>query len=167
MFVLVHWVAGSQHLLKDFLMLALRSVFVLLFTIVLGCSAENQDLIPVKGTVTLDEKVIVGATITFVPVGDTKGQGGATATNQDGEYEVFYPTGGKGLPAGEYKVTINYVTAIDGSRVKEDPDIPPIERQGKEHLLPKYSDPEKTELRARIAPNSGPYDFKLVSGKKK
>jgi hypothetical protein len=76
----------------------------------LGCGCNRgpvlPELVPVHGTVTLDGKPLSGASIAFVPIGNTRGTGADGCTDNNGQYEVFDRRGQKGAPVGEYRVSI-------------------------------------------------------------
>ena len=117
----------------------------------LGCGSKN-DAAPVAGTVSVDGKPADNATVTFIPQGQTKGNGGSALTDTTGRYEVINPRGGKGLSPGEYKVTVSYRRNADGS--PPDPNTPPIESKAKETLPVTYASPAATKLTASV-PASG------------
>src|SRR5262245_43486928 len=145
-----------------------RAGFGLLLTalvLVAGCGKDNDGLTPVAGTVFVDDAAAQGAVVTFFPTGNTPGNGGTGQTDATGKYEISTPQGKKGLPPGEYKVSVSYRRNPDGSA--PDPNVPPIESKAVELLPPKYSDREKTELTATVTAETKPHDFKVVTVKKK
>ena len=130
-----------------------------------GCGGGSGELVPTSGTVTLDDQSLANATVIFKPHGNTKGNGGSGQTDLSGRYEVMTPQGKKGLYPGTYKVVISRRLHKDGSVPR--PDEPPIESQARETLLPRYSDPNQTELSVNLAADhQGPVDFRLKSDKK-
>ena len=125
-----------------------------------GCGSTPDDLLPVAGTVTIDGQQASGATVAFVPVGDTKGNGGTGVADAAGRYEITTPQGKKGLLPGKYKVTVSRPLNPDGS--PPDPNVPPIESRARETLPVKYTDRDKTELNATLAPDDKrSFDFNL------
>lgn len=130
-----------------------------------GCGKGGAgDLLPVTGTVTLDNNPVGNATVTFQPEGDTKGHGGSATTDAGGKYEVTIPQGKKGLVAGKYKVVISRRLNPDGTVPPANE--PPIESKARETLPPRYSSPEQSELSAEVTPGATrAYDFALRSGK--
>jgi hypothetical protein len=73
-----------------------------------GCNRDSgaPKLVPVQGTITLDGKPLPRAAITFVPIGNTEGSGASGDSDKDGKYEVLDRRGEKGVPVGEYNVSI-------------------------------------------------------------
>jgi hypothetical protein len=103
--------------------------------------------------------------VSFIPQGNTSGNGGTGVADKTGKYEIATPQGKKGLPPGQYKVIVSYRRNKDGTA--PDPNVPPIESSAIEVLPLKYSDREKTELSATVGNEAKPHDFKLQTGKKK
>ena len=138
-----------------------------------GCSNNKKgpqvDLMPAAGTVTLDGKPLADADIAFYLQGDRPqgyaGSGGKT--DAQGKYELT--TGAaKGAAAGSYKVTISQYRDANGGPVviSEGMDLQQLKMQGqaKEMLPPRYSDMEKTELKATVEKSKADgYDFPLKS----
>lgn len=129
-----------------------------------GCGSGEPPpppLIPVSGTVSLDGKPLPGATLTFIPQGETQGAGGTGKTAAEGKYELTYGRGGKGVAAGEYRVTISKRVMPDGTEVPENDDTPPILSPARETLGPKYSDSASGILTASVREGGAPIDFAL------
>lgn len=132
----------------------------------LGCSRGGTDgpkQVPVSGAVTLDGKPLASATITFAPVGNTKGAGASGRTNKDGRYQLTYLRGGMGAPAGQYRVAVSKRVMPDGKDVPEDDKTPPIESPARETLPPLYSSEQDTTLSATVPEAGGTIDFALKS----
>lgn len=117
---------------------------------------------PVSGIVTLDEKPIAGAVVTFVPAGDTKGVECVGRTDESGKYTPTQMRGTEGVPVGVYKVVISRflrggqpITTEDGGGGSGGVVT--------ESLPPKYSNPAQTKLNATIKEGGGTVDFKLTS----
>ena len=128
-----------------------------------GCGSSG--LAPVTGTVTLDGKAAGGAVVAFIPTDGTPGNGGTAVADANGKYEITTPQGKKGLPPGQYRVTVSLRRNPDGSA--PDPNVPPIESQARESLPPKYNDRDKTELSATVSADGKSYDFTVQTGMKK
>ena len=131
---------------------------------VLGCSnAEtSKTLVPTGGTVTLDGQPLAGASLTFMPVEGTVGQGGTGSTDDAGKYEMIHFRAGKGAEPGKYKVVISKLVMQDGSP------IPPgthsaAELATKNAVPPQYSDYNATTLTATVEAGGKPIDFALTS----
>src|SRR4051812_25868176 len=76
-----------------------------------GCgeatSKTTAARVPTTGKVTFAGKPLADATVEFIPVGSTPGQGGYGQTDDEGLYSVSDHKGKSGLPAGDYKVTVS------------------------------------------------------------
>lgn len=130
-----------------------------------GDKGDTDGLVPVAGTILVDDQPAANAAVAFFPTGDTKGNGGIGATDANGRYEITTPQGKKGLVPGKYKVTVSRRLNADGSL--PDPNIPPIESRAIETLPTKYHDKEKTELNVTIAADDKKaFDFDLKVKKK-
>lgn len=138
----------------------------LLFSLValVGCGG-GDGLVPVNGTVTVDNKPGDSAAVEFIPKGNTQGNGGTALADANGKYEILTPQGKKGLLPGEYAVRISYRRNPDGSA--PDPNAPPIDSKASEWLPPKFSDRDKTELKATVTAEAKAHDFSVQTAKKK
>jgi hypothetical protein len=77
----------------------------------LGCSSEpSVGAVPVTGTVTLDGKPVEGATISFVPDGDSS-LSASGLTDASGNFRLTSVSPGDGAVPGKYKVTVSKLTA--------------------------------------------------------
>jgi hypothetical protein len=130
-----------------------------------GCGGDSDSLTPVTGTITVDGSAGDGAAVAFIPQGKTAGNGGTALADKSGKYEILTPQGKKGLPPGEYKVTVSVRRNPDGTPA--DPNVPPMESKASEVLLPKFSDRERTELNATVSNEAKSFDFNVQSIKKK
>jgi hypothetical protein len=131
-----------------------------------GCGTHKSnlpDLVPVQGTVTIDEKPLSGTVVTFIPSGATRGAGGAGYTDTDGKYELRYQAGQKGTAAGEYRVVLAKFVMPDGSDLPPNSSVGPMDSPAKQVLPIRYSDAEQTTLTASVAPAGGTVDFHLKS----
>jgi len=130
-----------------------------------GGGANLPDTVPVSGKVALNGKPLTNASVTFIPAGITRGEGGFGTTDQEGRYELTYLRGSSGVPVGEYRVVINKRVMPDGSDADEGPDVAPIESQARELLHPKYSNEQHTTLSATVPEGGGSVDFNLSTDK--
>jgi hypothetical protein len=131
--------------------------------ILFGCTGKDPagpKLVPVSGAVSLNGKPVAGATVTFVPAGDTKGFGSKGKTDVDGKYSLTGNRGGAGAVPGNYKVTISKRVMPDGS--EPDEDVPVMESPARETLPSKYSMGGQTTLTAIVPESGGAVDFKLA-----
>lgn len=97
-------------------------MFLVLVLALGGCGAkvdQSPPLQPVTGTILLDGKPIPGASVAFVPRGDTPGLVSVGTTNETGAFECVYPTGQPGVPTGEYKVLISKLVTPSGDPIPE------------------------------------------------
>jgi hypothetical protein len=75
-----------------------------LMSLVCGCGESTPKTYPVSGVVTLDDKPVAGATITFIA--DTGKNSGATTSDAQGKYTMSTFKQGDGAIAGSYKITV-------------------------------------------------------------
>lgn len=152
---------------------AAAGAMALLLLGAIGCGDKGQKstlpLTIASGKVTLDGKPLPEAELEFIPIGDTRGQGGAAVTNQDGLYLATTPFGEEGLIAGEYTVVVSKRVLPAGVHFDTPPDktLPPADNPYREILPPKYSDRLSSMLTMKV-PSSGDAmnNFVLVSKKK-
>jgi len=138
-----------------------------------GCAKVQKStsvLAPVSGKVTMDGKPLTEASLEFVPRGETKGQGGSAASDEEGRFVVSTPFGEEGLPPGEYSVIISKLVLPAGMHFDVPPDknLPPIETPYRESLPPQYSDRANSKLVVKVA-NEGTdkMSFTLTASRKK
>lgn len=79
--------------------------------LITGCGGESYELVPVSGTVTLDDEPLAGATVQFQPIGGESGDpgpGSAGRTNAEGRFELETQTSPRqsGAVAGMHRVRI-------------------------------------------------------------
>jgi hypothetical protein len=130
-----------------------------------GCGGGGDGLVPVTGTITVDSSAGDGAVVAFIPQGNTPGNGGTALADKSGKYEILTPQGKKGLPPGQYKVTVSVRRNPDGTPA--DLTVPPMESKAVEALPPKFSDRERTELSATVGNEAKSHDFTVQTVKKK
>ena len=164
-----HSTVGPDYKLAGSVFVPLRRLILLTAGLLLsGCGSAGPDLVPVSGTVTLDGKPLANAHVTFEP---HNGASSIAMTNSQGEYSLVFPGNRVGALPGEHRVTIQYYLHSDGSA----PDlsggedgVDDYEQQVaagklKPMLPPKYSDPEKTELKAEVSAAQPSVNFDLQS----
>lgn len=156
-----------------------RSICLLLFCInLVGCRGGGDGYRPrakvykVTGKITYLGSPLIGAAVSFSPVGD---QPAAVAkTNDSGQFSLMTYSPGDGAAAGEYKVV---VVVVDSGAEAETPQkahyadgkVPnthaAIMTKGKSggNVLPaKYGDLKQTPLKATVDPNNlKPIEFDL------
>jgi hypothetical protein len=130
----------------------------LLLAGVIGCG--GGDRLVVTGTVTLDDKPLPDAVVTFHPDGTTEGKGGSGRTGPDGKYTLT-AAGGASLPPGAYKVVVSRPLRPNGE--PPDPNVPPIESDAHETLPASYSSLSATTLTVTVSKEATVHDFPLRS----
>lgn len=148
----------------------LSFVFVLLLATLVGCGPPPPQTIPVTGVVTLDGAPCADALVTFIPIEETKGNGGAGYTDAEGKFTARLHDGqtGQGPPGllpGKYKVLINKSVGPDGKPFVHDPNVAPIDSDARELLPAIYSDFEKSTLYLEVGLASVDKRYELKSGK--
>ncbi|HVJ86240.1 MAG TPA: carboxypeptidase-like regulatory domain-containing protein [Caulifigura sp.] len=128
--------------------------FVILLAFISGCgsSPSGPPLHPVSGTVKLGSEPLSDAQVIFTPKG-----GGATAmanTDSGGRYTLEYTGNAKGVPVGEYAVSIS--TFRPEPEVTDGAPSPPA---AKERVPMVYN--QKTTLVAKVPGDAGAFDFNL------
>jgi hypothetical protein len=123
---------------------------LLLSCLALGCrgqSSESVSLVPVEGRVTLHDKPLARASITFLPKTKTGSQARGL-TNLDGRYKLLHESGSPGAETGEYQVVLQVM------------DLQP-KRPGDAASGPAFSPSESTPLTAIVPEGGGTLDFNL------
>jgi predicted small lipoprotein YifL len=136
-------------------------VRALLLTSLAGCGGgvanKGPSLVPVEGTITMDGKPLAEASLMF-GTGSAMGE-----TDASGHYELKAQGGKKGCPAGEFKVVVEKWLNADGS-VYRSAEMSPMDAGAKQQIPPKYSNAEKTELKASVKEGGAKINFELKSG---
>lgn len=117
--------------------------------LVSGCSdvpADQPDLSPVTGIVTLDGNPLTGATIVFESAG---GQVAFGQTDENGRYEMVYKGPWKGAVNGQN--TVRITTASDA----------PPDPGWREPIHPFYN--RRSTLTAEVVAGENTFDFALES----
>lgn len=121
-----------------------------------GASYTPPPVVPVAGMVTLDKKPADGIVLTFMPLEDTKGQGGSAITSEEGTFECSDVNGESGCPAGKYVVLFQKIRTPDGSPLPEGVMAANV---GARNVLPaRYTRPDNMEFFVTIPPD-GKTDF--------
>lgn len=137
-----------------------------------GCAKKKEqalELTPVSGAVTLDGKPLAGADVAFLFDG-VPPQGfvlSADSSDDQGHFELKCGAQLGAVP-GTYKVTVSRLAGKDGKPIviPEGLDIEQLRMQGEatESIPPRYSDQERTELRATVEKGkTDGYNFDLKS----
>ena len=82
----------------------------------LGCGGDGLTRVPVRGTVTARGAPVGDATVSFLPVEGTKGEGGIGTTDRDGNFTLIGSRQGhSGVVPGNYRVAVSRFIDRDGS----------------------------------------------------
>src|SRR4029079_7125637 len=125
-----------------------------------GCWPRN---VPVRGVVTLDDRPLAGALVTFHHQ-DPDGQDASGITNANGEFELTPRKQGGALP-GSYKVTVTYSEPVEVAPSANAEDVQKAMvkasagKKARVVLPPIYTQVDQTILQHRI-PDDG--DARLV-----
>ena len=96
-------------LVPEFLRTRFVCLICLAFLATLGCGGDGRpSLVPVTGTVLLNDEPIEGAQLTFTPDNHKGGYGrpSSAVTDASGQFSPWTYAPGDGLPPGKYVVTI-------------------------------------------------------------
>ena len=146
-------------------------VLSLILTVMTGCNGGNSvPVYPAKGVVLLEGAPVDFAVVAFVP---EKGSTAVAMTDDEGKFLMTLPAGRKGVPAGNYKVSIRK-SAAKSEGATEPTTFEEMERQHQQGITPaaptfkpgippRYSDPQTSELRVEVTPagtNEFTFDLK-------
>jgi hypothetical protein len=126
-----------------------------------------EGAVPATGRVTLGGKPLPGAIVRFVP--KTGGRDARAVTDQSGVYQMstvvprVAPDKSKGVVPGEYVVVISRVAMPDGTPPPADiiDENDAIAKGARQSVPAKYTNPETSPLKVRVAPPKAENDFKL------
>lgn len=124
-----------------------------------GCGSDGPELTEVTGTVTLDGKPVAGATISFLPSGET-GSPSYGKTDPQGKYELGYSFNAMGARLGSYNVEIA-TSKLSKEEIEE------IKASGEEVPETSIAIPDKYKaanaLTAEVKSGPNVIDFALTS----
>lgn len=152
-----------------------------------GCGDGGPKTYPVSGTVTLDDKPLAGATITFFP--DSGNNPAATLSDAQGKYAMSTRKQGDGAVTGSYTVTVTkyqrgpeenpYGNNVPPEPVEQTPEAisaaygkgfkgPPKGNAAKapkewNDVPDKYADMAKSGLKFTVEAKPNTFDIKLSS----
>jgi hypothetical protein len=140
----------------------------------LGCGSRMKipkwpEPMPVKGTVTYDDKPLVNATVSFTPIGQTEGSGAAGMTDDSGKYELKMTwVDGKtryGIIPGNYRIAFSRMVRPDGTPWKPDPSRPggPMNSGAREEMPREFA--LESKITMEVAKGKDVYDFNLKKKK--
>ncbi|NUQ66407.1 MAG: carboxypeptidase regulatory-like domain-containing protein [Pirellulales bacterium] len=148
-----------------------REIFLVLLLVVGGCGGPDAPAtsgqVPFSGTVTLDGEPVENAQVKFIPLSGESEPAVAT-TDASGKYELKSGhAGAAGAKPGEYKVVISRLVKPDGTVAVAGPDRSPmqlmVEDKATESIPPRYSEYQKSTLKATVPGGGGSQDFQLNS----
>ncbi|QDT29403.1 hypothetical protein Enr10x_47560 [Gimesia panareensis] len=131
-----------------------------------GAEGERPNRTPVSGTVTYNGEPVEGASISFVPVDQTKGQNANGLTDNAGLFQMGTFEGTDGVVAGEYTVMITQFEPAEVSQAlpEDDPnyDPNPKPQPPPENLLPeKYASADNSGLTVTVEDGKEIADLKF------
>jgi hypothetical protein len=87
----------------------------------LGCGGDGLTRVPVQGKVTAKGVPVPNATIVFMPLGATKGEGGIGTTDASGNFTLTGSRrGDNGIVPGLYRVRVSLFVDRDGTPLPAD-----------------------------------------------
>jgi len=110
--------------------------------VALGCGGADTP-VAVKGVVKLDGNPLAGATVTFMPAGDS-GRPATGETDPDGVFHLTSLKHGDGAFPGEYRVVVTKIQAIDP---------PPPTNSGEPDAVLKHYQSLKSQKRTALLPS--------------
>ncbi|MDR0521592.1 MAG: DUF4198 domain-containing protein [Planctomycetaceae bacterium] len=122
------------------------SIFFVLFFI--GCSPSTRlsGLVPAEGVVLHNGSPVSGATVSFIPLGETRSA--VAVTDANGRFKMMTLHPADGIMAGGYVITLSKTEEIGGGKRDEDSAAEPLIVQ---HLPVKYAERETTNLRITVS----------------
>jgi len=113
--------AGSWSPIDQQHSLARHSLWLTAVLFILtGCGAQNPDLVPVSGIVTMDGHPVAELIVTFTPIGSTIGNGALGGTDTEGHFLLSDVRGGLGAHEGEYKISLYPAPSSDKAGLPTD-----------------------------------------------
>jgi hypothetical protein len=87
----------------------------------IGCGGDGLRRVPVQGKVMAKGTPVGNATVSFMPLDETKGEGGIGSTDPDGNFTLTGSRrGDAGVVPGKYKVRVNRFVDRDGTVLPSD-----------------------------------------------
>jgi len=159
--------------------LAIRFGMLLGLTVTtIGCGPSGPDLVPVRGTLTLDGQPLGQKNLYFSPEAGTPGLGAGGNTNSDGSFELLAVVGGalndmKGAQVGKYRVVVSepmfpIETEMQVQGQGSEPEVaiglPQAPKRGEKPTIPSaYSNKETTPLVVEVKAGENDLVIELTS----
>src|SRR5260370_3556 len=129
-----------------------------------GCDRTDPSLVPVTGTVKVNDRPLANATVTFIPKDGTPGFGGVGKTDAAGNYKLSGSRDNAvGIPPGEYRVVISKRLMPDGSELPANDNTPPMASPAKESVPAAYSSMAASTVMATVQPGVGRINFSWLA----
>lgn len=126
----------------------------------LGCGGDGLRRVAVQGKVTAKGDPVKNATVVFMPLDATKGEGGIGTTDAEGNFTLTGSRrGDKGIVPGKYKVRVSRLMDRDGSILPSDAkevDYP----HARESIPAPYSSPD-SPVEVTVPEKGGTVDVSL------
>ena len=140
--------------------------FAFLFVALIGCGKDpGATLFPTTGAVTLDGQPVVGATVEFIPKGNSENsprRGAIGATDEEGKYLMVYRQS-RGCEAGDYTVSIKKSSYREPSGDETEEEIRALENDNSVSLPGVYGG-TNSKLEATVsADGENVFNFDLKS----
>ena len=122
----------------------LSSVAICCVAALSGCGSSDGPalLVPVSGTVLLENQPAAGVGVVFIPAENTKGVGASGATDAEGKFVLLHQSGNAGIEPGTYKVVFSRWRMPDGQPIpagQSAADVGAVDM-----MPPHYSSPDRT-----------------------
>lgn len=141
------------------------SILGLIFLLaLLGCTGNEQP-VPQRGVVTLDDAPLAGFTLTFIST--EKKRPAMATTDEQGKFELMTLSDGDGAMRGEYKVVVNSPNSDPGPAVgvfAAPNGDSAVKKNVGPTIHPNYQNPQTTPLRQTIPAPEGLAIIKLNKG---
>ena len=145
----------------------LRSLTIILVSLLLSSGCGKPPMMSVNGTVKLDGKTVPHCKIGFFPDTeefnpDRHGYGYGISDNE-GKFEIQHPQGEKGIYAGKYKVTFEAWVNKKGQPIPADAKPSEVEG-GVKNLFPDlFAEPSRTTQKVEVKAGANVFDFTISS----
>jgi hypothetical protein len=145
------------------------------FLPLMGCGDKKEvsyETEPVEGILTLDDKPIAGATVTFIPVTEGQGVSATGTTDESGKYTLTAVGKGAGEPGagtlpGEYFVGVvksEFPSAGDHTEGQASSADTAGKTTKMTHIIPeKYNDPKTSGLKVTVKEGDNVIPLTLTS----